>query len=264
VPEVITRFVRSPGAVDVSDGCADPVTDACASDHRVAMALVGFPDDEVPLAPPATETACRAQIDLATAMATAAQLEKAGRPVPLSDELPEKYKRAGLEAVAREVVRTCPELGLTFVRMDCDDYPCMALFTGRAKSTPTLCPAWHDVYGGSTINSGGTLVDAEGERFWYSLIGSGPPEGTPGVPPSDIDPDEPFAEHPWMRRVKTRGETARDEVMAATGARELTDAEKRDDQRAGWRRLSASGNEGAAKMLEMMEAKWADEDEVED
>src|SRR5688500_18543057 len=79
VPEVVVRLVRGPAQrVEIAEGWADPVTPACADQDRVAMALLGLLDD-VPLDPPATETACRARIALATAMTTARQLDQVGR-----------------------------------------------------------------------------------------------------------------------------------------------------------------------------------------
>jgi hypothetical protein len=245
--------------VEVSDACADPVTDACADQDRVAIALLGLPDD-VPLDPPATEAACRARVELAAALTTARQLDEIGRPRPFPPDLPDKYREPMVTEVARKVVLTCPELGLDLRRVDCSEFPCLAFFVGSEQVNPTRCSTWVDVYGGGVTNSSGVLVGADGERLHYNLVGPGIPQDLVPPEPQPEPEDGMFVQSNGMKRLRARGQEAREEVMAAYGARELTEAEKREDSRDFWGRLADEGDEGAQKMLEMLEKQWADED----
>lgn len=256
VPEVVVRLVEGPARVERAETCADPVSLSCADQDRLALALLGFPDD-VPLDPPATETACRARIALAAALTTARQLDAVGRPQPLPPDLPEKYREAAFTAVVRKVVATCPELDRDLRGVDCSEFPCMALFVGSGRRSAASCDAWRDTYGDGQTTSNGVLVGPGGERVHYELVGPFvPPEFSPSEP-------EPSSEMVWgngMKRLTSRWQDARDEVIADFGARELTEAEQRDDQRRFWQDQVDQGDEGAARMLEMMEAGWASED----
>ena len=259
VPERVVRTVRRAVRVDVPGDCADPVTPACADEERVALALLGFPDD-VPLAPPETETECRARIALATALGTARQLDQVGRPEPFPPDLPDAYREAAITAVAEQVVETCPELGLDLRKVDCSEFPCLALFVHPAdREGPASCPAWREAYGDAQTTSNGTLVGPDGAELVYELMGPAPPPKFLIRELAQQSDDEPFVQSNGMKRLMQRGRTAQDEIIAELGARERTEAEKHDQLRRFWQMQVDEDNPFAAQMLEALDEQWASE-----
>jgi hypothetical protein len=259
VPEIVLRTIRQPIRVEVPAACADPVTTACLDQDRVALALIGFPED-VPLAPPATEAACRARIALATALATARQLDQVGRPEPFPADLPEKYREETIRAVTERMVESCPELGLDLRKVDCAEFPCLALFVQPAdREGPAACPAWREVWGVGQMGSNDTLIGPDGQELAYALMGPVLPEEFFPHRPEKL-PGGQIAWSNGMKRMMQRGQEARDEVIAELGARERTEAEQRDEQRRHLQEAADEGDEDAAQMLEMLEQHRASED----
>lgn len=252
MPEVVVRWVRGPTRTREVVSRADRPTATCLADDEVGIALLGLPDD-VALGPPATESACRARIELAAALATARQLDEMGRPRAFPDDLPERYREATVVAVAQRVERACPHVDLR--RIDCAEAPCLALFVRPAGTSGAVaCPAWREAWPDeSTTSSDGVLVRPDGERLAYELVGPRIPDEL--LPPDPAPRDErPFV---WgdngMKRLLQRGAEARDDLIGELGARELTFDEQQADELQFWRDLAEAGDEGAAQVLELLE-----------
>ena len=258
VPETVVRLVAGPPeVVEIPLVRQDSPSDACLAEDRVALAMLALPPD-VPVPPPATESACRARIELAAALGTARQLDQIGRPVPFPANLPEKYREAAFTAVVEKVLAECPELGLDLHKVDCTEFPCMASFVG--SKSPVSCEAWRAEYGDVHSMSSHVLVGADGERFSMQLVGPHVPEDIVPPEPQPMSEDGQIRWGNGMIRHQQRGRDAREEIMADLGARELTDAEKREDERAFWREAAANDPDGAGRMLERLEKRWAAED----
>jgi hypothetical protein len=236
----------SPGAprVDVRWRAAqDPVTPACAAQERLAVGLLGLPPD-VPLDPPVTEAACQGRITLTTAMFTAHQLDVNGRPEPFPADLPDDYREAAITRLAHDTAAACPHLALQ--RVDCTEFPCLALFVYRTgEPGPSKCQLWQDRYGTSLTTTNDDLVGPDGSGITYAFIG-------PTVPAAAPEPQHRGVSNA-AKRMHQRGNAAREQVIAATGAREQTDKELFDSQLAFWRERAREGQEGADDMVEMLE-----------
>lgn len=258
VPETVVRLVAGPPeVVEIPLVRQDPPSDACLAEDRMALAMLALPSD-VPVGPPATESACRARIELAAALGTARQLDQIGRPRPFPADLPEKYREAGFTAVVQKVLAECPDIGLELHKVDCAEFPCLASFVG--SQSPVSCDAWRAEYGDLHSMSSHVLVGADGERFVTQLVGPHVPDAFAPPDPDPPSEDGPFAEGNGMKRLTQRGRDAREAIIADLGARELTVEEQRDDKRAALRESAKDNPEGTAWMLEKLEAKWAAED----
>jgi hypothetical protein len=237
----------------------DRPTEECTREDRVALATLALAP-EAAVGAPATESACRARIELASAIGTTHQLARIGRPTPFPDGLPEQYREAGFGRVARVVVSACPELHADLRKVDCSEFPCLALYVQPSDAPdPSSCSAWSDAFHETGVtSSSGVLVGEDGERLRFSLMGPKLPEGfePPPDPPLEVE-DVPMSNA--MARLRQRGQDARDEVIDALGAREMTEAEQRDVQRAFWSE-AAKTDPRAATMLDNLEESWAKQD----
>ncbi|MEZ4241820.1 MAG: hypothetical protein R3F59_37865 [Myxococcota bacterium] len=234
-----------------------PATAACLDQRATALLLLGV---ESGLEVPATEPECRAQLALAEAVATERQQHEEGTPEPFLADTRDAYREAAVAAIARAVVETCPELGLTLRRVDCSEYPCMAWFLGGADAgAPVACPAWKDAYGTRSATAGDSLVGPDGQPIQVFGIGPVEPERTE-PPPTPAEAEARIAcgrgEH--TRRLLTRQRNERYDVADEFGAREQTAAEQRQDDIAFWQRIADEGDESAQHMVDMMQAADAE------
>jgi hypothetical protein len=267
VPEQVIRWTYAPGEVRTEVAVQRPARASveCLEQRVAALAWLGV-KPAVELEEPATEPECRAQLDLAVAIATERQLEKEGMPQQFLADTLDEYREAAVAAVARKVVETCPELGLTLRRVDCSEYPCVAWFLGGGDAGyPGDCQAWKDAYGSLNATASDTLIGPDGQRL--QLRGIGPVEPHRVEPkPTSAEEEERIAsrrgEH--SRRLLTRRRNERDGVVDELGAREETEAERREDQRANtlafWQHQADEGDDSAAQMVETLKKQWAEED----
>jgi hypothetical protein len=259
VPEQVIRWIRAPGEVRTEVEVQHPAraSAACLHQRVAALAWLGVKPD-VGLETPATEPECRAQLDLAAAVATARQLEREGRPEPFTDDVPEKYREAAVTEVVKEVVEACPELGLTLRRVDCSEYPCMAWFVGEPDSEePWRCKPWVDAYGAGGATSSHTLIDADGQRFRTYGLGPYDPERERSPDPMEIDSSCMSNE---SARMTSRYQAEMDALASDLGARERTTVEQHEDELASLQRRAAAGDERAAQAFEVLKERWAEED----
>lgn len=204
------------------------------------------PPPAVDACPPCDDgdlASCQQQLAVATGILDAQQREAVGTPVPFPDDLPDAYRPETFEANVRRGLQECPGTGLELAFVDCSEYPCFAWFGGDDVWALRRCPWWAERYTNPAIDqASGSLITATGERR-YTGLGERPPGGH--------DPLDDNA----MQRFQLRNQEAVDLLQEAWDARELTDQE-RDDRMVGfWRERAQAGDEGAERMLEMLEAE---------
>jgi hypothetical protein len=263
VPEQVVRWIRTPGEVrtEVEERRPARASGECLGQRAAALAFLGVKPD-VELEEPATELECRAQLDLAVAVATQHQREKEGLPQPFLADTLDKYREAAVTEVARKVVETCPELGLTLRGVDCSEYPCVAWFLGGGDAgDPGDCQAWKDAYGSLNATASDTLIGPDRQRLQLRGIGPVEPHRVEPKPtPAELEEQVARRRGEHSLRLLTRRRNERDGLVDELGAREETEAEKREDQLALWQRLADEGDESAAQMVEALEKLWAEED----
>lgn len=162
-------------------------------------------------------------------------------PVPFPADLPEVYGPAAFEHEVHTALEACALDGLRLVSIDCGEYPCLARFEVTSGNQQlTGCRSWKQAYGrrGSPKASG--MIRVGDEDRPYLVTGVWPPGG-----PDDGE----------TKRLRLRFDQARAELTEAWGGRELSEEELEERSRAFWRSQAEQGDEGARRMLEMLEAR---------
>lgn len=198
------RFVPDQGA---------PVELSAGQTHQTGPAPTPAPADRAGFQATPTDAAGRAaleeqvkglELQLAVARGQLAQIEGTQQPWPA--ELPAALRPAAFEGTARGVATAVP--GTTLVRVDCDEYPCVAFFE---TSDPN--PGW-----GQKLSEAMQAAVGEDGGVWQqaSIVdGDDGPRGVSGLAVSpDAEPDEARA---IGRRLQTRVEPVMEELLEPEG-----------------------------------------------
>lgn len=68
-----------------------------------------------------------------------------GAPLPFPEDLDPRYAPDAFAARAARVEAECPELGVRLVAVDCDEFPCAALWERTRAGSAQDCPLWADL-----------------------------------------------------------------------------------------------------------------------
>lgn len=185
--------------------------------------------------------ACRRALEATEALAKMQEVQHSGTPTPFPDDLPDAFRPEPFAANVAQAVEECGVTPPEFVA--CEEYPCFVAFSGEgARDTLKSCDWWNERYPQQAVSFANGNIFTEDGPQGYELVG----EWAPGV-------ESPLGRDNHHKRFQVRIEEMRLELMARWDGYEPTEEEELAARIAFWQRLADEGEEGAARMVEMLQ-----------